>query len=74
MQPEYEILDTGVFDNNEYFDVTITYAKQNAQDIFIKIDIHNRYTKAADITVLPTLWFYNRWNYDLDEKTSHQHS
>jgi len=67
-QPEYEILDTGVFDNNEYFDVTITYAKQNAKDIFIKINIHNRHTKAADITVLPTLWFYNRWNYDLEKK------
>jgi len=59
--PEYEILDTGVFDNNQYFDVLITYAKQSAQDIFIKIDITNRYSKAAEITVLPTLWFYNRW-------------
>ena len=59
-EPEYEILDTGIFDNNQYFDVTITYAKQNSQDIFIKIDVLNRYTKTADITVLPTLWFYNR--------------
>jgi hypothetical protein len=58
--PEYEILDTGVFNNNEYFDVCITYAKQNSQDIFIRINIHNRYTQPADITVLPTLWFYNR--------------
>ena len=58
--PEYEILDTGVFDNNEYFDVTVTYAKQDSEDIFIKINIHNRYSKSADITVLPTLWFYNR--------------
>lgn len=57
---EYEILDTGIFDNNQYFDVTITYAKQNSQDIYIKIDVHNRYTKTAAITVLPTLWFYNR--------------
>src|SRR5215467_4895713 len=61
--PEYEILDTGVFNNNQYFDVMITYAKQSAQDIFIKIDITNQYSKAADITVLPTLWFYNRWQY-----------
>jgi hypothetical protein len=58
---EYEILDTGVFDNNQYFDVRITYAKQSAQDIFIKIDITNRYHKSAECTVLPTLWFYNRW-------------
>ncbi|MBS1562875.1 MAG: glucosidase, partial [Bacteroidetes bacterium] len=64
LEPEYEILDTGIFNNNQYFDVLITYAKQGAQDIFIKIDITNRYSKAADITVLPTLWFYNRWSYD----------
>lgn len=61
--PEYEILDTGVFDNDEYFDVKVTYAKQGPQDIFIRIDIHNRYEKAAEITVLPTLWFYNRWSH-----------
>ena len=70
-EPEYEILDTGVFDNNQYFDVLVTYAKQGVQDIFIKIDITNRYTKAADITVLPTLWFYNRWNYGGLKKTCH---
>ncbi len=60
--PEFEILDTGVFDNNQYFDVKVTYAKQSSQDIFIKIDVTNRYSKGADITVLPTLWFYNRWS------------
>ena len=58
--PEYEILDTGVFDDNQYFDVCITYAKQDSQDIFIKIDIHNRYKDSAGITLMPTLWFYNR--------------
>ncbi len=67
-EPEYEILDTGVFDKDEYFDVKIVYAKQNARDIFIRIDLHNRYHKEADITVLPTLWFYNRWQYDGLEK------
>jgi hypothetical protein len=68
-EPEFEILDTGVFDNNEYFDVNVTYAKQDSQDIFIKINIHNRYTKSAPITVLPTLWFYNRTsNKNLKEK------
>jgi len=65
---EYEILDTGVFNNNEYFDVKITYAKQSGQDIFIKIDITNRYEDPASITVLPTLWFYNRWKNGSDEK------
>ena len=67
-EPEYEILDTGVFDNEDYFDVTIRYAKQNSRDIFIRIDIHNRHDKRAEITVLPTLWFYNRWTYDGLEK------
>ena len=61
--PEYEILDTGVFDDNQYFDVKITYAKQSARDIFIKIDVTNRYHKPAELTLLPTLWFYNRWQY-----------
>lgn len=60
-EAEYEILDTGVFDHDQYFDVKTTYAKQSARDIFIRIDITNRYNKAAEITLLPTLWFYNRW-------------
>jgi hypothetical protein len=63
LEPEYEILDTGVFDKDEYFDVKISYAKENSTDIFIKIDITNKNTIAAPITVLPTLWFYNRWVY-----------
>lgn len=62
-EPEYEILDTGVFDNNEYFDVKVTYAKQDPKDIFIKIEVTNRALKLAPVTVLPTLWFYNRWAY-----------
>ena len=61
LEPEYEILDTGVFDNNQYFDVKVTYAKQGAQDIFIRIDVTNRYHEQAELTLLPTLWFYNRW-------------
>ncbi len=67
--PEYELIDTGIFNNNEYFDVHITYAKQDSQDIFIKINIHNRNTKSAGITVMPTLWFYSRQsNQGLNEK------
>jgi len=67
LEPEYEILDTGVFKNEEYFDVKLTYAKQNPTDIYIKIDITNRNIKAAPLTVLPTLWFYNRWAFTPDE-------
>ena len=62
LDPEYEILDTGIFDENRYFDVMVTYAKQSDEDLFIKIDITNRYSKKADISLLPTLWFYNRWS------------
>ncbi|MFY7900537.1 MAG: glucosidase, partial [Chitinophagaceae bacterium] len=61
--PEFEILDTDVFEHNQYFDVKVTYAKQSADDIFIKISISNQYKEAAPITVLPTLWFYNRWQH-----------
>jgi hypothetical protein len=61
-EPEYEILDTGVFNDNRYFDVKVTYAKQSEQDIFIRIDVTNRYSQAAELTLLPTLWFYNRWD------------
>lgn len=69
LDEEYELLDTGVFDDNKYFDVLVTYAKQSEDDIFIKIDVTNRYAKAADIHVLPTLWFYNRWsNKQMKEK------
>lgn len=68
-EPEYEILDTGIFQDNEYFDVLITYAKLNKKDIGIRIEITNRANQAAPITVLPTLWFFNRWqSRGLDKK------
>jgi hypothetical protein len=61
--PEYEILDTGIFNANKYFDVYVEYAKNNSEDIFIKIEIVNRGDESAPLTVLPTLLFYNRWQY-----------
>lgn len=61
LEPEYELLDTGVFDKDRYFDIKITYAKQSKKDIAIRIDITNRGDLAAPITVLPTLWYFNRW-------------
>lgn len=61
LQPEYELLDTGIFDDNAYFDVLITYAKYSKRDIGIRIDITNHGKATAPITLLPTLWFYNRW-------------
>ncbi len=68
LEPEYEILDTGVFDENKYFDVLVTYAKYSKRDIAIKIEITNRGKIAAPLTVLPTLWFYNRWQNDGTDK------
>jgi hypothetical protein len=62
-EPEYEILDTGVFSDGKYFDVFIEYAKKTSEDVFIKIEIYNRARETASLTVLPTLWFYNRWQY-----------
>jgi hypothetical protein len=59
--PEYELMDTGIFDKNKYFDVFIEYAKNTPNDILIKITIVNRGSKAAKINVLPTLWFRNNW-------------
>ncbi|SDC87173.1 MGH1-like glycoside hydrolase domain-containing protein [Niabella drilacis] len=61
-ETEYEILDTGIFNERRYFDVQVTYAKQHSTDIAIRINITNRYSEAAPITVLPLLWFYNRWS------------
>ncbi len=60
---EYEILDTGIFDNNAYFDVYTEYAKAGNEDILIKISISNRGAKAAPITLLPTLWIRNFWSF-----------
>lgn len=68
LEPEYEILDTGVFDNDAYFDVAVTYAKQNPTDIFIRIEITNRFAEAAPVTLLPTLWFYNQWCWETDKE------
>ncbi len=61
LEPEYELLDTGVFDNDDYFDISIEYAKAYEQDILIKITVENRSNVAAPITVLPTVWFRNTW-------------
>jgi len=65
---EYELLDTGIFDKNEYFDVVTEYAKGDDDDILVKITVHNRYTEAAPITLLPNLWLRNLWSYQLIDK------
>ncbi|SDB28485.1 Glycosyl hydrolase family 63 C-terminal domain-containing protein [Flavobacteriaceae bacterium MAR_2010_188] len=62
-EKEFEILDTGVFDDNKYFDVVTEYAKVDDEDILIKISITNRNSEAAKIHVLPTLWIRNFWSF-----------
>jgi hypothetical protein len=62
-QFEYELLDTGVFDDNRYFDVFVEYAKKSPEDILIQISVHNRGPDAARLHVLPTLWFRNEWSW-----------
>lgn len=62
-QSEYELMDTGVFDEDKYFDVFIEYAKADTEDICIKITAHNRGREAAPLHVLPTIWFRNRWSW-----------
>jgi hypothetical protein len=58
---EYELLDTGVFNDDRYFDVFVEYAKGGAEDILVRITAHNRGPGAAELHLLPTLWFRNDW-------------
>ena len=60
---EYELLDTGVFDDDRYFDVFVEYAKADPEDILIRISVHNRGPEAAPLHLLPTLWFRNTWSW-----------
>jgi hypothetical protein len=60
---EYDLLDTGIFDDDRYFDVFVEYAKESPEDLLIQISVHNRGPEAAELHVLPTLWFRNRWSW-----------
>ena len=60
---EYELTDTGIFNDNNYFDVFTEYAKADAEDILIRITLHNRSHTDAPITVLPQVWFRNLWSF-----------
>ena len=61
---EYELLDTGIFDQNRYFDVVVEYAKESPDDILIRITAANRGPETATLHVLPTLWFRNTWSWE----------
>jgi len=60
---EYEISDTGVYSDNRYFDITVTYAKAHENDLLIRIDVANQADTTAKLTVLPQIWFRNTWSW-----------
>ena len=60
---EYELLDTGIFNDDRYFDVFVEYAKNGPEDVLAKITVHNRGPESAPLRVLPTLWFRNTWSW-----------
>ncbi len=66
--PEYELLDTGVFDADRYFDVFVEYAKGTPEDILVRIQVVNRGPEAAALELLPTVWFRNTWSWGGDAR------
>lgn len=67
LEPEFELVDTGIFDENKYFDVFIEYAKADDEDLLIRITIHNRGPQSASLHVLPQIWFRNTWVWGYDD-------
>src|SRR4029077_12824049 len=63
-EPEYELLDTGVFDGDRYWEITADYAKAAPDDVLIRITARNVGPEAAELHILPTLWFRNRWSWE----------
>ena len=65
---EYELLDTGAFEGDRYWDVFVEYAKEGPEDVLVRVTVHNRGPEAAQIHLLPTLWFRNTWTWGDDSK------
>jgi len=65
-QPEFELLDSGIFEDDRYFDVFVEYAKGDAEDILMQVTVHNRGPDAATLHLLPQLWFRNTWSWNLN--------
>ncbi len=63
---EYELMDTGIFADDRYFDVFVEYAKADAEDVVIRITVYNRAPEAASLAVLPHVWFRNTWSWGRD--------
>ena len=71
-EKEYELLDSGLFNEGKYFDVFTEYAKSDSEDLAIRVTVHNRGNDAAFIAVLPTIWFRNLWSFGLMNKPNLQ--
>ena len=67
LDPEFELIDTGIFNDDKYFDVFIEYAKGDINDILVRITVHNRGKEAASLHILPTVWFRNTWSWGPDD-------
>ena len=67
-EPEYELLDTGVFAEDRYFDVQVEYAKASLEDILIRISVTNRGPETAALDLLPTIWYRNTWSWGADDR------
>ncbi len=65
-QPEFELIDSGVFDEDRYFDIFVEYAKANPNDTLAQVTVHNRGPEAATIHLLPQVWFRNTWSWEKD--------
>jgi hypothetical protein len=72
--PEYELLDTGVFDDDRYFDVVVEYAKASPEDILVLVSATNRGPEPAHLELLPTLWFRNSWSWVRDPRRPQIHA
>jgi hypothetical protein len=70
-EPEYELIDTGVFADDRYFDVFVEYAKASPEDLLIRISAINRGPEPAALHLLPTLWFHNTWSWGYTHDNEH---
>ncbi|TAF72466.1 MAG: glucosidase [Bacteroidetes bacterium] len=71
LNPEYELIDTGIFDNNAFYTIDVEYIKNTPDDILIKVTIKNESKNKTKLTFLPTLWFRNTWNWGENNYTPH---
>lgn len=66
--PEFELMDTGIFDDSQYFDVFVEYAKRSDEDILVQVNVVNRSSESKTLHLLPTLWFRNIWSWEHDSE------